>query len=81
MLDDLGVGMRLKIVDKKMRIKTDASAARGMALRKGLGPVRHRGWATLDSRRSTLRGYMHRKRRREHQFGGHFDKTFRLGIT
>jgi hypothetical protein len=41
MLDDLGVGMRLKIMDKKIRIKTDASAARGMALRKGLGPVRH----------------------------------------
>ena len=41
MLDDLGVGMKLKIMDKKIRIKTDASAARGMALRKGLGPVRH----------------------------------------
>ena len=32
---------KLKIIDKKIRIKTDASAARGMALRKGLGPVRH----------------------------------------
>ena len=41
MLDDLGVGTKLKIMDKKIRIKTDASAARGMALRKGLGPVRH----------------------------------------
>ena len=41
MLDDLSVGMRSKIMDKKIRIKTDASAARGMALRKGLGPVRH----------------------------------------
>ena len=41
MLDDLGVGMRLKVMDRKIRIKTDASAARGMALRKGLGPVRH----------------------------------------
>ena len=41
MLDDLGVGMRLRVIDKKIRIKTDASAARGMALRKGLGPVRH----------------------------------------
>jgi len=41
MLDDLGVGMRLRVMDKKIRIKTDASAARGMALRKGLGPVRH----------------------------------------
>ena len=28
-------------MDKKVKIKTDASAARGMALRKGLGPVRH----------------------------------------
>ena len=33
--------MRLKIMDKKIRIMTDASAARGMSLRKGLGPVRH----------------------------------------
>jgi hypothetical protein len=41
MLDDLAVGMRLRVIDKKIRIKTDASAARGMALRKGLGPVRH----------------------------------------
>ena len=41
MLEDMGIRMKLKIIDKKIRFKTDASAAKGMALRRGLGPVRH----------------------------------------
>ena len=40
MLADMGLGTRINL-HSKVKVVTDASAARGMALRRGLGPVRH----------------------------------------
>ena len=49
LMRDMGIGGRIhcKLVDKNLKILTDASAAKGVAQRLGLGQMRHIEVTTL----------------------------------